>query len=175
MKSAAKEVPVKVPMTYIAGPFTATLRDDQFLDFFVPNTKVPVLSITVPRALQKDLLLVFVPVKETFEILKIHTPPSSIQGGDRYVINATAADIAIKFGSATPVLISPKKGAVLHDAAAGKSPTLPVIIQQKDGNDWKLVTTENWPHDVRFRTFLFLYTSLRDHHMAIHGISERLN
>lgn len=175
VKNGAKETPVKVPLTYIAGPFNATLRDEKYLDFFEPGAKVPVLSTVVPPELQKDLLLVFIPVKETFEILKIQTPRSAIQGGDHYVINATATDVAIKFGSAKPVLVHSKKGAVLHDPAAGKSPTLPVIIQQKDGDEWKLVTTENWPHDVRFRTFLFLYTSLRDHHMAFHGISERLD
>jgi hypothetical protein len=166
VKNGAKETPVKVPLTYIAGPFSATLRDDKYLDFFEPGAKVPVLSTVVPPELQKDLLLVFIPVKETFEILKIHTPPSSIQGGDHYVI---------KFGTAAPVVISPKKATLLHDPAAGKSPTLPVIIQQKDGDKWKPVTTENWPHDVRFRTFLFLYTSLRDHHMAFHGITERVD
>jgi hypothetical protein len=175
VKNGAKETPVKVPLTYIAGPFSATLRDDKYLDFFEPGAKVPVLSTVVPPELQKDLLLVFIPVKETFEILKIHTPPSSIQGGDHYVINATATDVAIKFGTAAPVVISPKKATLLHDPAAGKSPTLPVIIQQKDGDKWKPVTTENWPHDVRFRTFLFLYTSLRDHHMAFHGITERVD
>ena len=99
---------MKVPLTYIAGPFSATLRDDKYLDFFEPGAKVPVLSTVVPPELQKDLLLVFIPVKESFEILKIHTPPSSIQGGDHYVINATATDVAIKFGTAKPVLISRK-------------------------------------------------------------------
>jgi len=175
VKNGAKETPVKVPLTYIAGPFSATLRDDNYLDFFEPGAKAPVLSTGVPPELRKDLLLIFIPVKESFEILKIHTLPSAIQGGDRYVINVTSADVSIKFGTANPVLISPKRAAVLHDPAAGKSPTLPVIIHQKDGDKWKLVTTENWPHDVRFRTFLFLYTSSQDHHMAFHGISERLD
>jgi hypothetical protein len=175
VKNGAQVTPVKVPLTYIAGPFSATLRDDKYLDFFEPGAKVPILSTVVPPELQKDLLLVFIPVKESFEILKIHTPPSAIQGGDHYVVNATSADVAIKYGAAKPMLIRSKKGAVLHDGSAGQSPTLPVIIQQKDGDEWKLVTTENWPHDVRFRTFLFLYTSLRDHHMAFHGISERLD
>lgn len=59
----------------------------------------------VPPEFQKDLLLVFIPVKESFEILKIHTPPSAIQGGGHYVINATPTDVAIKFGAAKPVLI----------------------------------------------------------------------
>ena len=175
VKNGGSETPVKVPLTYIAGPFTATLRDEQYLDFFEPGAKVPVLSTVVPPEMQKDLLLVFIPVKESFEILKIHTPPSAIQGGDHYVINATPTDVAIKFGAVKPVLIHSKKAALLHDPAAGKSLTLPVIIQQKDGDQWKLVTTENWPYDTRFRTFLFLYTSLRDHHMAFHGITQRVD
>ena len=174
VKTGAEMTPVKVPLTYIAGPFSASLRDDKYLDFFEPGAKVPVLSTVVSPEVQKDLLLVFIPVKESFEILKINTPPSSIQGGDNYVINATATDVAIKFGSVKPVLINPKRAAVLHDPSAGNSPTLPVIIQQKDGDKWKLVTTENWPHDARFRTFLFLYTSSRDNHMAFHGITERV-
>ena len=49
--------------------------------------------------LQKDLLLVFIPVNESFEILKIHVPTSGIKGGDHYVINATTTDVSIKFGS----------------------------------------------------------------------------
>jgi hypothetical protein len=175
VKDGAQMTPVKVPLTYIAGPFSATLRDDKYLDFFEPGAKVPVLSTVIAPELRKDLLVVFIPVKETFEILKIHTPQSSIRGGDHYVVNATATDVAIKYGTAKPVRINSKKAAVLHDPSAGQSPTLPVIIQQKDGDEWKLVTTENWPHDVRFRTFLFLYTSLRDHHMAFHGISERVD
>lgn len=175
VKNGGTETQVLVPLTYIAGPFSATLRDGQHLDFFEPGGKEPVLSTVVPPELQKDLLLVFIPVKESFEILKIHAPPSSIKGGDHYVVNATTTDVAIKFGDTKPVLIHSKKAAILHDPAAGKSLTLPVIIQQKDVDQWKLVTTENWPHDVRFRTFLFLYTSVRDHHMAFHGITQRVD
>ena len=99
VKNGGTETTVKVPLTYIAGPFSATLRDDQYLDFFKPGVKVPVLSTEVPPELQKDLLLVFIPVRESFEILKIHAPPSAIQGGDHYVINATTTDVAIKFGT----------------------------------------------------------------------------
>lgn len=175
VKDGGSETEVLVPLTYIAGPFSATLRDDQYLDFYQPGAKVPVLSTPVPLEMRKDLLLVFIPLKESFEILKIHTPPSVIQGGDHYVINATTTDVAIKFGALKPVLIHSKKAALLHDPAAGKSLTLPVIIQQKDGDQWKLVTTENWPHDPRFRTFLFLYTSARDSHMAFHGITQRMD
>lgn len=175
VKNGGTETEVLVPLTYIAGPFSATLRDGQYLDFFEPGTKEPVLSTAIPPEFQKDLLLVFIPLKESFEILKIHAPPSSIKGGDHYVVNATTTDVAIKLGTPKPVLIPSKKSAVLHDPAAGKSLTLPVIIQQKDGDQWKLVTTENWPHDVRFRTFLFLYTSARDRHMAFHGITQRMD
>jgi hypothetical protein len=175
VKNGAKMTSLKVPLTHIAGPFSATLRDNKYLDFFEPGGTDPVLSTVIASDSRKDLLLVFIPVKESFEILKIRTPPSSIQGGDHYVINATATDVAIKFGTAAPVVISPAKAALLHDPSAGNSPTLPVSIKQKAGDKWKLVTTENWPHDSRFRTFLFLYTSLRDHHMAFHGITQSVD
>lgn len=175
VKNGSTETQLIVPLTYIAGPFTATLRDDKHLDFFKPGIKEPVLSTMVPPEMQKDLLVVFIPVKDSFEILKIHTPPAGIKGGDHYVINATTTDISIKFGTLNAVIIQSRKASILHDPTAGKSLTLPVVIQQKDGDQWKLVTTENWPHDVRFRTFLFLYTSMRDHHMAFHGITQRVD
>jgi len=175
VKNGGTETEVKVPLTYIAGPFTATLRDDKHLDFFKPGGTEPALSTVIPPEVRKDLLLVFVPVKESFEILKIHVPRAGIQGGDHYVINATPHEVAIKFGAAEVVRISPKNAALLHDPAAGNALTLPVEIQRKEGEEWKPVTTENWPHDKRFRTFLFLYTSARDHHTAFHGITQRVS
>lgn len=175
VKNGATEIPLQVPLTYIAGPFSATLREGKHLDFFEANGKVPVLSTVVPPELQKDLLLVFIPVKDSFEILKIPVPASGIKGGAHYVVNATSSDVAIQFGALKPVLIRSKKAELLHDPAAGASLTLPVSIQQKEGDEWKPVTTENWPHDPRFRTFLFLYKSARDHHMAFHGITQRVD
>lgn len=174
MKNGGTETEISVPLTYIAGPFTATLREGKHLDFYKPDIEEPVLTTEIPPDMRRDLLLVFVPREDTFEILKIHVPRAKIKGGDHYVINATPHEVAIRFGSSSPVRISPKKAALLSDPAAGNALTLPVVIQQKEGEDWKPVTTENWPHDTRFRTFLFLYTSSRDHHMAFHGITQRV-
>lgn len=174
LKNGGTETELSVPLTYIAGPFTATLREDKHLDFFKPGIEEPVITTVIPPDMRKDLLLVFVPREDTFEILKIHVPRAGIKGGDHYVINATPQEVAIKFGAAAPVRISSMKAALLHDPAAGNALTLPVVIQQKEGEEWKPVTTENWPHDTRFRNFLFLYTSSRDHHMAFHGISQRV-
>jgi hypothetical protein len=174
LKNGSTETEISVPLTYIAGPFTATLREEKYLDFFKPGSEEPELSTAIPPEMRKNLLLVFVPREDTFEILKIHVPPAGIKGGDHYVINATPHEVAIKFGAANPIQIPSKKGALLHDPSAGNSLTLPVVIHQKEGEEWKPVTTENWPHDNRFRTFLFLFTSARDHHMAFHGITQRV-
>jgi len=174
VKDGGTETEILVPLTYIAGPFNTTLRDGKHLDFFKPGGTEPVISTVIPQEIRKDLLLVFVPREDSFEILKIHVPLDGIKGGDNYVINATNTEVEIKYGSVTPVRISPSKAALLHDPAAGKSLTLPVVIRQKNGDEWKPVTTENWPHDTRFRTFLFLYTSIRDHHMTFHGITQRM-
>lgn len=174
VKNGGTETELRVPLTYIAGPFTATLREDKYLDFFKAGAKEPVLSTVIPPEMRRDLLLVFIPLKDSFEILKIHVPPAGIKGGDHYVINATPTELAVKFGSVNPVHIASRKAAVLHDPAVGEALTLPVVIEQMDGEEWKPVTTENWPHDTRFRTFLFLYTSERDHHMAFHAITQRV-
>jgi hypothetical protein len=172
LKTGTKETEVSVPLTHIEGPFTATLREDKYLDFYKPGGMEPEISTEISPQPRKDLLLVFVPKGETFEIIKIHVPPAGIKGGDHYVINASATEVAIKFGSAKPVLVSARKSALLHDPAAGNARTLRVVIQQKNGEEWVPVTTENWPYDTRFRTFLFLYTSAQDHHMAFHAITQ---
>jgi hypothetical protein len=175
VKNGSVEAEVEVPMTYIAGPYTATLRDGMFLDFYQPGGEMPFLSTKVPAEWQKDLLLIVVPNEKSYEILKVHAPLTSVPGGAHYTINATANDVAIKFGSQKTVLIRSKKSAVLHDPSAGNALTVPAVIRQKDGDQWKLVTTENWPHDRRFRTFLFLFQSSRDQHMAFHGITQRVD
>lgn len=175
VKQGSKDVEVEVPLTYIAGPFTATLREGKFLDFFEGDAEQPALTTQIPEAMRSDLLIAFVPDEKSFKLLKIHAPRNKIGGGDYYVVNAMESDVAIKYGSTKPILIQPGKSAILHDRAAAKSPTLPVVINQKQGEQWKLISSENWPNDARFRNFLFLYNSARDLHLAIHGISERLD
>ncbi len=174
-RNGSAESAIEVPMTYIAGPYTATLREGQYLDFFAPGGEVPALSTTIPTEWQKDLLLVFVPNEKSYEVLKIHAPVLTIPGGSHYIVNASPHDIAISYGKQKPLLIRSKKSALFQDASSPRAATIPVVIRQKEGDTWKLVSTENWPHDPRFRTFLFLYQSSRDQHMAFHGITQRVD
>jgi hypothetical protein len=164
-----------VPLTYIAGPFTATLRDGKFLDFFEGAAEKPSLTVEIPTTTRKNLLIVFIPIEETFELMQIHAPRDKVGGGDYFVVNAMGSDIAIKYGAGKPVMVKPGKTAILDNGNSNNAPTLPVAISQKEGEEWKLASTENWPNDLRFRNFLFLYKSARSGHMAIHGISERLD
>lgn len=175
VKSGSKQSEIEVPLTYIAGPFTATLRDGQFLDFYSGASEKPSLSTQIPLGMRQDLLIAFVPTKESFTLLKIHAPKDKVGGGDYFVVNAMESDVAIKYGSAKPVLVKPGKSTILDNGNSKNSPTLPVAISQKEGEVWKPASTENWPNDLRFRNFLFLYTSARSGHMEIHGISERLD
>lgn len=175
IKNGGKITELKIPLTYIAGPFTATLRDGKFLDFFQGEAEKPAVTAEIPAAMHQDLLIAFVPVKNTFKLLKIHAPKDKIGGGDYYVINAMDCEIAIKYGAAKPVAVKPGKSTILRHGPA-RAATLPVVIQQKDKEGkWKLASSENWPNDHRFRNFLFFYTSSRNNHLAIHGISERLD
>lgn len=58
LKNGGTETEISVPLTYIAGPFTATLREGKHLDFFKPGVEEPVLTTVIPPDMRKDLLLV---------------------------------------------------------------------------------------------------------------------
>lgn len=166
---------VEVPLTYIDGPFKANLRDDKFLDFYEVATDKPFLSVAVRPEMRKDLLLVFVPKENSYNVLQVHAPSTKIKGGDRYIVNATKGDLAIQLGKAKPILVKPARSGLLSGPGGKKIETLPVTIKQKNGEDWKLVSTEHWTCDPRFRSFLFIYRSARTGHISFHGVSDRLD
>ncbi len=167
-------IDIKIPLTYIDGPFKATLRDDRFLDFWRGGGDKPEISISIAAGERKDLLLVFVPDKETFRILKISASEKKLKGGDRFILNTTGSDIAIKLGEAKALQIAPMKTGILPGPGGAKLKTLPVLIKQKSAEGWRLVSTEFWNCDPRFRKYLFIYTSPRTRKIAFHGVSERL-
>lgn len=170
-----KRTTIEVPLTDIEGPFKATLRNDQFLDFFKGAAEKPVLSIKVAPSKRKDLLLVFVPKGDSFNILQVHAPRTKIKGGDRYIVNATKGDLALQLGKAKPILVKASSSGILPSPSGSKMQTLPVVIKQKTGNEWKLVSNEFWTCDPRFRSFLFIYRSPRTGHIAFHGVTDRLD
>jgi hypothetical protein len=173
---AGARTELEVPLTYIGGPFKATLRDGKYLDFFEGAAEKPSLTVDVPPAMRKDLLLIFIPKEESYNILKVHAPATKINGGDRYIVNATAGDLAIQLGKTKPILITPAKASILKNPGGNKIETHPVVIKQKKKGEkeWNLVSTENWACDPRFRNFLFIYRSPRTGHIAFHGVSDRL-
>lgn len=167
-------IEVMVPLTYIAGPHKAGLRDGRFLDFWRGEGKKPELSVELLEAERKNLLLFFIPLEDSFKVLKVNTPLNRIGGGDRYMINATTYPLAIKLGEGKPISIAPGKAGLVK-APPGQDPvSLPVLISLKKEGEWELASTEQWLCDPRFRKFLFAYTSPRTKHLAFHGVSERL-
>lgn len=165
-------IEVKIPLTYIAGPFKTTLREGGYLDFWQTGGDKPEISIRIGEEERKNLLLVFYPSKEGFSILKINTAQNRFKGGDRYIVNATNSDIALKLGNMNPLLVKADKTGILH--APKTKNTLPVQIKQREKEDWRLVSTENWYFDRRFRKFLFIYHSSKSSAILFHGVSERL-
>jgi len=172
--TAAGQVEVEVPLTFIAGPFKAPLRDERFLDFWRGGGAEPEISLPIAEAERKDLLLFFIPQGEGFKVLKVVTPLAKIRGGDRYVVNATATQLAVKLGEARPLLIEPGKAGLVRGPGGDDVVSLPVLISQKKGEGWKLASTENWYCDPRIRKFLFAYISPRTRQLVFHGVSERL-
>jgi hypothetical protein len=169
----ADRTEVMVPMTYIAGPFKAPLRDGRFLDFWGGDSEKPELSLAITEAERKDLLLFFIPVDDGFKVIKVRTPESAIAGGDRYLINACNRRIAIKAGKDDPLQLEPGKGGVIR-APRGGAATMPVLISIREADSWKAASTETWYHDPRFRKYLFAYLHPRSGHLVFHAVSEKM-
>jgi hypothetical protein len=164
----------QVPITYIAGPFKATLRDDFFLDFRRGAEEVPEISLRIEPAERAHLLLVFMPRESSFRVIKINTPPDKVKGGDRLVINAAPDELAIKLGDMKPIRVPSGKSGLLSGPPGKEIVSLPVLIQRKVADQWQLASTEQWPCDPLFRKFLFAYIHPRTGHLAFHAVAERL-
>jgi len=166
-------VEFEVPLTHIAGPFEAGLRDGVFLDLWSDGAERPEHSIRIQPAELQHLLLVFLPQEDGFRIMKVQTPPDKIRGGDRMIINVTPNELAIKLGDMQPLMIPSAKSAILKPPGGNEIISLPVLISMKNEDQWTLASTEHWPIDPRFRRYLFAYMCPRNRHLMFHGVSER--
>lgn len=169
---------LEVPLHNVSPPIKTTLRNGKFLDLFQSGLKFnqgkpkPSLSITIPSSLRSDLLLIFVPSKDTYTVLKVKTPKATFNGGSRMLINATNQPLAVKYGKNKPVLIKSAKNMLLKPR--GKKPMIPVLISEKKNDRWKLVRSEKWPIDPRFRSYVFVYHKPGTNRIAVHAVPERL-
>jgi hypothetical protein len=169
-----RQVEIEVPLTFIAGPFEAPLRDGNKLDLWQGAAEKPALTVEITPAEREHLLLVFFQQDETFRVLKVHSPPSRIKGGDRFIINATPNEMAVKLGNAAPLMIPASKSAVLAGPPGSAIVSLPVLVSLKQEDQWKLASTEQWPCDPRFRKYLVAYMSPRTLQLVFHSVTERM-
>ena len=172
--SGERTVEIEVPLNFIAGPFEAPLRDGTTLDLWQGAADKPAISLAIAPAERKHLLLVFFPEGETFRVLKVLTPPDRIKGGDRFIINVTPHEMAIKLGESKPLMIPAGKSGLLAAPQESEIVSLPVLVSLKHGEDWKLASTESWPHDPRFRRFLVAYLSPISRQLVFHILPERM-
>jgi hypothetical protein len=173
--TASGGVDVEIPLTYIGGPYKVALREGEFLDFRQGEAKQPEISLQIAENERKDLLLLFIPVEQSYKVIKVNTPISRIRGGDRFIINTTQSRMAIKLGSDVPIFIPPGKSEVLRGPGGDDTVSVPVLISLEEDGKWTLASTENWHVDPRFRKYLFAYTSPRNRHLAFHGLTERVD
>ena len=164
---------IEVPLTFIAGPFKATLRDDKFLDLWdhTPGEK-PAITVEIAAAEREHLLLVFFPDGTGHRVMKVNASPTRIKGGDRFIINTTPSELAIKLGSADPVVIPSAKAGLLSAPVSNRPVSLPVVVNLKQDGQWKLASTEDWPCDPRFRKYLIAHISPRTRQLVFHSLSE---
>jgi hypothetical protein len=171
--AGASKTEIEVPLTYIAGPFKATLRDEKFLDLWDPNPgEKPAISVEISATEREHLLLVFFPDGDKHRVMKVNASPTRIKGGDRFIINTTPHELGIKLGSADPVVIPSAKAGLLSAPVSTRPVTLPVVVNLKQDGEWKLASTEDWPCDPRFRRYLIAHMSPRTRQLAFHSLSE---
>jgi len=162
-----------VPLTHIAGPFEAPLREGM-LDLWRGEAETPEISIPIAPEEREHLLLVFLPRAEGFQVMKVRTPPTRIRGGDRLIINATQSPLAFQLGDMGRLLVNPSQSEVLRGPASREIVSLPVLVHRRIEERWELASSEQWPCDPRFRRILFAYICPRREHLAFHVVSERL-
>lgn len=167
-----KQVEIVVPLTFIEGPFKVPLRDGTTLDLWQGAAEKPVISLEIAPSEREDLLLVFFQDEKTYRVLKIHAPLSRIKGGDRFMINATPSEMAIKLGNAEPLMITASKTGVLAGPPGKEIVSLPVLISLKHEDEWKLASTEQWPYDPRTRKFIIAYMSPRFRQLVFHSVTD---
>ncbi len=169
-----RQIEIEVPLTYIAGPFEAPLRDGTTLDLWQGAAEKPAISLEIKPDEREHLLLVFFQQDESFRVLKVHSPPNRIKGGDRFIINATPSEMVVKLGNMEPLQIPASKSGVLAGPPGKEIVSLPVLISLKQEDGWKLASTENWPCDPRFRKYLIAYISPRGRQLVFHSVTERM-
>lgn len=172
--SEGKQMEIEVPLTFIEGPFKVPLRDGKTLDLWQGSTDKPVISLEITPAEREHLLLVFFQDEKTFRVLKVHAPPGRIKGGDRFMINATPNEMAIKLGNAEPLRVPASKTGVLAGPPGREIVSLPVLISLKQEDEWKLASTEQWPCDPRTRKFIVAYMSPRTRQLVFHSVTDRI-
>ncbi|MGA0898837.1 MAG: hypothetical protein ACO3SO_00365 [Luteolibacter sp.] len=167
------QIEVEVPLTYIAGPHKARLREGGFLDFWQGGEE-PKLSVRIAPDELKDLLLFFIPSQQDYIVVKVKTGGGRIRGGDRYVANATNRALAFKLGDGQPLVVKPGEAGLLKGPGGQDPVSVPALVSMKKDEGWKLACTEQWLCDPRFRRYVFAYISPRTKQLVFHSLSERL-
>lgn len=163
-----------VPLHSIGDLQKMSLREDLFLDL-QPSGGGKILTIEIPPSMRKDLLLLFVPGAEGYEVLKVHAPVTRLGGGDCFMVNACSSELAIQYGKKRPINIPSAGSAILKSPAGKEYKMLPVVIAEKKNKKWEPLRSERWPSDPRFRTIVFAYKSPRSGTMNIHAVPERID
>jgi hypothetical protein len=163
---------IKVPLTYIAGPYKAILREGMYLDFWRGTEETPEITVTIEPSELENLLLVFLPKGDSYQVSKILTDSSRIKAGDTYIINSTTSDLAFKVGEAKPVLVIAKKTAIIKGPMDKGTLSRSVLLSKLIDKKWIPIASESWPCDPKFITFLFVYISPRTQKHTYHSVAQ---
>lgn len=167
---------IRIPKNDIGGPYKATLRDGNLVDFFDSvSSEKPAFSVKVPAEGQDRLLLLIVPAAQGkgHQGSAVALPASGFNGGATFAFNLCRSEIAVRQGDGKPEQLASGAHRLLAVPTVPKDDMIPVQILSQVDSKWQAVQSTRWAADRRFRSYLFLYTTPKGK-VTLQAIPERL-
>ena len=130
-------------------------------------------KFTLPETPGARYLLLVLPNPDgTWAVLPIPDASAHIGPGDRFLLNATADEIAVRFGAEHSSL-KPGRSVVLRPPhPAPKDGRIEVEMVRQVGSEWVPFNSTYWPLDPTARSFVLIYPDPLTGTPRVHNLSE---